>query len=80
MNLWRSKVRRNSRAKIPMSSITSSRHTVVTIDRIESALRVVAKRVEENPAYLPLFERLIEEREAMIRKRKSLELVKQWAS
>ena len=80
MNLWRSKVRRNSRAKIPMSSITSSRHTVVTIDRIEAALRVVAKRVEENPAYLPLFERLIEERAAMIRKRESLELAKQWAS
>ena len=80
MNLWRSKVRRNSRAKMPMSLITSSRHTVVTIDRIEAALRVVAKRVEENPAHLPLFERLIEERAAMIRKRKSLELVKQWAS
>ena len=45
-----------------------------------TALRVVAKRVEENPAFLPLFEHLIEEREAMIRKRKSLELVKQWAS
>ena len=29
---------------------------------------------------LPLFEHLIEERAAMIRKRKSLELVKQWAS
>ena len=80
MNLWRSKVRRNSRANTPMSSITSSRHTVVTIDGIEAGLRVVAKRVEENPAYLPLFERLIEEREAMISKRESLELVKQWAS
>ena len=33
MNLWRSKVRRNSRAKIPMSSITSSRHTVVSHDQ-----------------------------------------------
>ena len=57
-----------------------ARHTVVTIDGIEAGLRVVATRVEENPAYLPLFERLIEERAAMIRKRESLELVKQWAS
>lgn len=62
--------------------MTTSAHphcSEVSIDRIETALRVVAKRVQENPAHLPLFERLIEEREALVRKRDSLDLAKQWA-
>lgn len=63
---------------MPSQPAKKTRH--VSIDRIEDGLRVVAKQVEQNPAYLPLFERLLKEREECLARQSSLELAKQWAA
>lgn len=56
------------------------RHTVpVTLATVESALRIVARAVQHDRTYLPLFERLIEERTRLVDEARTMVLVERWA-
>jgi len=62
-----------------MSKSNKNLKNDVSIQRIEKCIRIVAKQMDHNTAYLPLFERLYQERELLLKRQSSLDLAKEWA-
>ncbi|AXT36282.1 hypothetical protein D1820_15575 [Phaeobacter sp. LSS9] len=50
-----------------------------TLERVEAGLRKVATLVEVDQSYLPIFERLLLEREALLKRRDLIGTAKVWA-
>lgn len=63
-----------------MSPFNKANTQIVSIERIEAGLRVAGKKASDNPVYLPIFERLLKEREALLARRSSLDLAREWAT
>ena len=59
------------------------RHTepeAVSIEKIETSLRHVARLAQENPVYMPIFQRLLAEHQAAKARSVDLDLLAAWAA
>ncbi|WP_316014293.1 hypothetical protein [Roseobacter sp. HKCCA0434] len=63
-----------------MTSREQMRIDTDTLDRLEAGLRKVAILVEADQRYIPIFERLLQERDALLKRRDLIAAAKVWAN
>ncbi|MGR3503934.1 hypothetical protein [Pseudaestuariivita sp.] len=62
-----------------MTSRDQIRADTLTLARVEDGLRKVAILVEADQTYIPIFERLLQERDALLKHRDLIAAAKLWA-